>query len=152
MKRLFTLLSLFLALCVTAAELRGKCIRVTDGDTITVEEKDGGKFRIRLAGIDAPENTQPFGKESKAYLSLLLLNQEVTVKFKDIDHYGRIIGRVECSGKDASKMMLKSGLAWHYSYFDGDKESSNLQKKAQESKIGLWSDEDPVPPWEYRSR
>ena len=47
-----------------------RCIRVTDGDTITVVI-DGQKVTIRLVGIDAPEKSkskhqpgQPFSQSS----------------------------------------------------------------------------------------
>ena len=32
--------------------------RVVDGDTIVIQDGKGGKERIRLAGIDAPESKQ----------------------------------------------------------------------------------------------
>ena len=45
-------------------EFTGKVVGVTDSDTITVLVNKA-TIIIRLAGIDAPESTQSFGKKSK---------------------------------------------------------------------------------------
>jgi micrococcal nuclease len=42
----------------------GKVVRVIDGDTITVLHKSRGE-KIRLWGIDCPEEGQNFGTEAK---------------------------------------------------------------------------------------
>ena len=62
MKPLFLLSLLFLSLSLFSAEIIGKVVGVSDGDTITVlDNLDKGKFRIRLNKIDAPEKKQAFG-------------------------------------------------------------------------------------------
>ena len=40
--------------------LPGRVVRVVDGDTIVLEVA-GAQHRINLAGIEAPENIQPWG-------------------------------------------------------------------------------------------
>lgn len=52
-----------------AAELSGTVVGVHDGDAVTV--LDAGKFqhKIRLAGSDAPELNQPFGRVSRQHLA-----------------------------------------------------------------------------------
>src|ERR1700747_1299787 len=56
-KVLWAPLWLLLASAALAKEpiLRGRCVGVTDGDTIRVLTADQQQFRIRLAWIDAPE-------------------------------------------------------------------------------------------------
>ena len=40
----------------------GKVIKITDGDTVPVLDAEETTHKIRLAGIDAPERGQPYGK------------------------------------------------------------------------------------------
>ena len=40
--------------------IRGRIVRVVDGDTVTMRFADG-TFTVRLWGIDAPESSQPYG-------------------------------------------------------------------------------------------
>lgn len=55
---LFLLLT-FVAICQNI--IRGKVIRVADGDTITILDEDNTQIKIRLYGIDCPESHQDFG-------------------------------------------------------------------------------------------
>lgn len=56
------LLILFnLFICVVSGQaIRGKVVRVADGDTITLLDSTNTQVRIRLYGIDCPENGQDF--------------------------------------------------------------------------------------------
>ena len=63
-----TALALCLVFQVHADTLLGKVINVVDGDTITVLDDTNIQHKIRLAGIDAPENRQAFGNISKQSL------------------------------------------------------------------------------------
>ena len=69
MKPLFLLSLLLLSLSLFSAEIIGKVVGVSDGDTITVlDDMDKGTFRIRLDKIEAPEKKQAFGNKSKQFL------------------------------------------------------------------------------------
>lgn len=63
-------LLLMTAARVHAGALQGKVVGVTDGDTITVLDQSNRQFKIRFAGIDAPEKAQPFGQRAKEHLLL----------------------------------------------------------------------------------
>ena len=63
------ILALCLATCVQAADLRGRVVAVSDGDTVTVLDAERHQHKVRLAGIDAPEKAQAFGQASKISLS-----------------------------------------------------------------------------------
>ena len=89
MKPLFLLSLLFLSLSLFSAEIIGKVVGVSDGDTITVSDNlDKGKFRIRLDKIDAPEKKQAFGNKAKQYLSSLIFGKQVSIRYRAVDHYG----------------------------------------------------------------
>ena len=87
----FRLLTLFgLALLIGSAwadELIGRVVGVADGDTLTVLTPDYRKERVRLSGIDAPEQHQAFGQVSKQHLSDLVYGKTVTVDIHKRDHY-----------------------------------------------------------------
>lgn len=133
-------------------EIQGKVICVLDGDTIEVLQ-DKKPVRIRLANIDAPEKKQAFGRWSANQLKALLAAQPVTVTYMQTDRYGRIIGHVfTTNGTDASRFMVQSGAAWVYERYNVDESLPALQREAQEQKRGLWTDSNPVPPWEWRHK
>lgn len=55
----FWLLSLLLVVTSAQAEtLLGRVVGVADGDTITILDNTNTQYKIRLAGIDAPEKKQ----------------------------------------------------------------------------------------------
>ena len=54
------LLALLSLTCLHAQDFTGKCVGVTDGDTITVLV-GLEQMKIRLEGIDTPERGQDFG-------------------------------------------------------------------------------------------
>ena len=109
------ILCLLVAIPLSAAEIKGKVIKVYDGDTITVlDELDGGKFRIRLAGINAPEKGQPGDKEATAFLTRRLLGERVSVRYKAIDIYRRPIGTVWHKGENISQLLLEKKHAVPY--------------------------------------
>ena len=58
-----------------ADQLQGRVVKVSDGDTVTVLDEQRQQHVIRLAGIDAPEKSQPNGQKSKAF-SLRLIFYE----------------------------------------------------------------------------
>ncbi|KVJ48977.1 hypothetical protein AWS31_06165 [Enterobacter hormaechei subsp. steigerwaltii] len=52
-----------------SADVSGRVVRVLDGDTVEILETGNRVTRVRLAGIDAPEKSQPFGQRSRQALS-----------------------------------------------------------------------------------
>ena len=132
-------------------ELKGKVIGVSDGDTLKLLV---GKesHTIRLDGIDAPETGQSFGAKSKEALSRIVFGKQITVETKDKDRYGRLIGRVLHDGEDVNARMIKDGWAWHFKEYSKDKTYAALEVEAKDAKRGLWQDDNPLSPWEFRSR
>src|SRR5690349_7391766 len=100
MPRAATQLALFVLLAVLgtaglgAAELTGRVVGVTDGDTLTLLTPQRTRLTIRLIEIDAPEGGQPWGERSKQALSGLVFSHDVRVVESGKDQYGRTLGRV----------------------------------------------------------
>jgi endonuclease YncB( thermonuclease family) len=140
-----------LALHVSAETISGRVVSVADGDTLNVLTDDHQQFKIRLAGIDAPEKAQAFGQVSKRQLSSLCFNQQAEVKVIATDKYHRTVGDVFCEKTHANEEMIKGGYAWVYrQYSQGFEQFIPLEQAAQEAKIGLWADPQPMPPWLWR--
>ncbi|KAI3958152.1 hypothetical protein MKW98_020794 [Papaver atlanticum] len=108
------------------------------------------KYRIRLRGIDAPENQMPYGLESKVELTYLVQGKCLVVHVYGEDQYGRLVGDVYCNGKFAQEIMLKKGLAWHYKAYDNRPELIKWEKDARVARVGLWAASNPEKPWEWR--
>ena len=89
-------------------------VGVTDGDTVTVVDDSKRLWRVRLAGIDAPEKRQAFGQQSTEALTKRLFGQQVIIEAGKTDHYGRTVGKVMLSGRDVDLEQVRAGLAWHY--------------------------------------
>lgn len=139
-----------------ASEFVGRFVGVADGDTITVLVDGHNSVKVRLAGIDAPEKAQPFGAVSKRQLSDSVFDRSVTVEWTKKDKYGRVIGRVLADGKDICLDQVRSGFAWHYKLYANEQAAGNrtayaaAEEQARREKAGLWSQPNPVPPWEFR--
>lgn len=150
MRRLW--LALLLAANPAAAEtISGKVVGVFDGDTLTVLDAANRQYRVRLAGIDAPEAKQAFGLRSARSLAKLCFRKEARVESSEKEH-GLHIGKVTCDGTEANAEQVRRGLAW-VSPRQTTPGSAlyELETYARLRKIGLWADDKPVPPWEWRS-
>lgn len=151
---------LFWAFSVSAYadQINGRVVSVVDGDTITVLDNTNTQHKIRLAGIDAPEKSQPFGSTSKKSLSDLVYGKQVEVDWKKHDRYGRIVGKVLVNGMDANLMQIKRGMAWFYTKYQNEQstqdrqEYAGAQDYAENNSIGLWADKNPTPPWNFRKQ
>ncbi len=132
--------------------INGEVISIKDGDTFTIKDQRDKLYKIRLADIDAPEIAQPFGRPAKRLLEDLALKKIVRVNYTQVDKYGRLIGEVFLpDGKMLNEEAIKAGLAWHYRV--KHPHSTFLEKmeyKAWKKKMGLWVQEKPIPPWEFR--
>lgn len=114
------------------------------------EEVLARKYRIRLRGIDAPESKMPYGKEAKEELAKLVQGKCLRVLVYDQDRYGRSVGDIYSNGIFVQEMMLKKGLAWHYSAYDQRPEFARWENEARGKRVGLWASSNPEKPWEWR--
>jgi endonuclease YncB( thermonuclease family) len=140
----------------------GRVVGVSDGDTIKVLDADNKQHKIRLYGIDAPEKAQDFGQAAKKRLSQYIFDKHVSVDIKNTDRYGRIVGVVYFEGSiensgftkhNINLQMVLDGMAWAYvSYLrSADKAMYvDAQKDAENVRVGIWSINNPTPPWSFR--
>lgn len=42
------------------------------------------------------------------------------------------------------------GLAWHYKKYNDDEDLAQFEYTARMNKIGIWSQPNPVAPWDFR--
>ena len=147
---LAVLLLLLLQACCSGATMNGVVVSVIDGDTICVVE-EGRLRRVRLAGIDAPELEQAYGRKARSYLASAILKRRVRVEYIDTDRYGRMLGEVFIGKTNVNKKAVRAGYAWHYVHFAEDRaDLAALEQEARRAGRGLWAAPEPVPPWEYR--
>jgi endonuclease YncB( thermonuclease family) len=138
------------------ATLTGRVVRITDGDTLVVLDSSNAQHKIRLAGIDAPERGQAYGTKSKEHLSDSVAGKFVVVEYEKRDRYERILGKVLLSGEDMNLEQIKAGLAWHYKKYQNEQTTadrvkySDTEREARMARRGLWHDDNPMPPWDYR--
>lgn len=134
--------------------IRGNLIRVHDGDTLTILS-DGNQVRIRLENIDAPELSQPWGINSRENLRALVSTKGVlVVQYTGKDRYKRTLGEVFLAdGTDVNKIQVLTGNAWAYKKYCKPLELwCEFENRARGEHRGLWSQQNPIPPWEYRHR
>lgn len=155
---LFTLLiaaAIGLWLCAgftsSAKEVSGKVVSVIDGDTYDLLTAQQHKYRVRMEGIDAPERGMRFYKESKGYLTSLCLGRQVKLRWTKSDRSKRLIAFTYLSdGRELSHEMIKAGWAWHFTKYNKDADLAALQRTARLRRLGLWTDANPIAPWDYR--
>ncbi len=131
----------------------GKVVKVTDGDTITVLT-EGKQKKVRLYGIDCPEYQQPHWQEASRVTRQIVLGQTVDINPIDIDPYGRTVALVWQREILLNVELVRLGLAWVYPQFCTTDwpchQMEELQIHAKEGRVGLWSDDRPVPPWKWK--
>ena len=149
MGRLGIILSTLFILVASAfpsrAESFAKVIGVLDGDTIEVLNGHHAD-RIRLSGIDCPENGQAYGKKEKQAASALIFGKNVTLQIHGKDKYGRMLADVLLTdGTNVNHELVKQGWWWWYrKYAPGDTLLEGLEQDAREARKGLWVDPAPI--------
>jgi len=145
------------------ADFTAKVQRVVDGDTIYVVDNSGKRFKVRLTGIDAPEQNQPHGLASTYHLRGLLLNNFVLLESKpkkgkpySVDRYKRVLAKVILDGRDINLSQVLSGYAWHFKRYQNQQSSSDreiysqAELYAEKNELGLWNEKNPIAPWNWR--
>lgn len=149
-------------------DFHAQVVRVTDGDTIVVEDVDGLHHKVRIVSIDAPEKGrrdytgQAYSERARQNLARLVEKRSVFLDVRELDDYGRILAQVWVGGAgevdrvDAGLEQVCAGYAWFYEAFAStlaptdQKAYRACQAAAMGDRRGLWRASNPVPPWVWR--
>jgi endonuclease YncB( thermonuclease family) len=136
--------------------IQGKAVAIADGETLTLLTEGNKQIKVRLAGIDAPESRQAFGRKAKQNLSDLIFGKTVRVAGSKTDRYGRLITKILLEDEDINLRQVTDGFAWHFKRYEREqtvkdrKAYATAEREAREAGLGLWSDKNPVAPWDFR--
>jgi micrococcal nuclease len=120
-----------------------RVVQVADGDTITVE-LDGERERVRVIGINAPEQGECLADEATELLRDLVDGEEVELiaDRSDRDRFGRLLRYVEVDGTDAGAELVRAGVALARRYPPDTARSdgyATLQLRAADAGRGMWA-------------
>jgi len=126
------------------SEIRGPVASVRSCSEFLVSHRSK-IIAVRVAGIDCPALTQPFGPEAKAFVATLLNKRTVIVRPTGHDRHRRVWGDVLLSdGRSLGIEMLRAGWA-QASATAVDERLSEFEQDARRAKIGLWKEPARVP-------
>ncbi len=142
MKHLFLICIVFVSACTVQGEFGSSYIvhDVIDGDTLDID-----LGRIRLSGINTPETGECYYKEAKEKLEELVLYQEIFLEeeITDTDKYGRFLRYIYTNTTFINGYLVEEGYAKVYDKYNETTkyyfELKELEKKAQEEQLGVWS-------------
>lgn len=137
-----------------------KVLSIESGDTLLVDDGTN-KTVVRIIGTDAPEAGQVFYIEAINNLSDLLVGKRVILRYslhnlKDEDGY--FPARVFLGATDIGLKILEKGFVWYNEkdkfLFEkkDDAENKQMEAKARLAKVGIWKEEKPQKPSEYRKK
>ena len=69
---------------------------------------------------------------------------------------GRLVGKILLNGKDVNLEQVKAGMAWHYKEYQKEQTPEDrelyarAEDEAHQARRGLWLDQEPVEPSEFR--
>ena len=145
---------LCLPLLARAATLQARVIEVESGNTLVVSSINRA-LRIKLKAVAPPEVNQPFSEAAREHLKSLVIDKVVAVEYTHLAD-GYLYARVMLDGIDIGSQMLRDGVAWYDRADDHglNEIDRNLyaqcEQAARDEKRGLWQEQSPVAPWEYR--
>lgn len=123
-----------------------KVTGVTDGDTIKIMYNQKEE-KVRLIGIDTPEDKECFDQEATEKLESLVGGKEVKVEFDETqgerDKYGRLLLYIWEGDIFVNEGMIKDGYAFEYTYslpYKYQEQFKNVENEARENRNGLWGD------------
>ena len=124
---------------------------IQDGDTIAI-----GSQRIRLLGIDAPEDGQDCERGGRSYncgakaenALRSLLRDGVACVGSEFDDFGRLLADCRAAGQDVSAAMVRSG--WALAFRRYSTAYVVEEDAARTAGAGMWAGSF-VPPWEFRA-
>lgn len=129
----------------------GLVTHVHDGDTLT-GLCGAARLQVRVAGIDAPELSQPYGHQAQNRAAALVLGRPVTIGTGHLDRYGRRVAVVTLAdGRSLGLVLVQEGWAfWYRQYAPHASDLRDAEQAAHQRRLGLWQDPAPIAPWGWR--
>jgi endonuclease YncB( thermonuclease family) len=143
--------------------LDGIVLSVADGNHIFVNS-NGHDLQIKLYGIDAPVITkmrrsdpyskpgQPFAGKAFMALSNKILHKQVKVEVMNRNPE-KVVAIIFLENRNINLEMVNEGWAWASEKNRKQPEETDYtaaEEKARARRVGLWSQDNPQPPWEFR--
>ena len=120
-----------------------KVTKVIDGDTFEVSSNFGDKEKVRLIGIETPEQGELCFKEAGAKLSALILNKNVdlvaSASTDNREGRGRLLRYVEIKGQDVGLQMITDG--WAVAAYDSQTTGNTKYKRHEREDLYRSEDE-----------
>ncbi len=147
----FVFVCLLLLSASSQAEDAYTVSNVYDGDTVELKNTNG-RVKLRLTDIDAPERNQAYGQKARRALIKLCKGSHISIRVELMgkDKYNRHLGRLQCDQTDASLYLAQHGYAWYNEKYSDNLSIKSAAATARKDGIGLWSADNPVPPWVWR--
>ncbi|MBN7797840.1 thermonuclease family protein [Parahaliea mediterranea] len=134
-------------------DLRGRIVRVADGDTVSLLDATGQQHKIRLYAIDTPELDQAHGRAAREALSQLVYQRQVGAVVIEVDDYQRKVATLYSGEVDINLALVAAGHAWWYRYHaPHERPLEQAERQARRQRLGLWAGDDPQAPWDWRRR
>jgi micrococcal nuclease len=137
-----------------------KCAKVeavNDGDTFRCVRSNGQSFAVRVAAVDAPEtDIQRAADVARTKLRDIAVDGSRTVCSGARSHARWVCRVFTPQEQDVGALMIEAGAVWYYRQYASQvpptyrKLYGQFEASARAGRVGLWADEDPMPPWTCR--
>lgn len=108
----------------------------------------------RVWRVDCPEAAQPYGEEARDFMLNFTWGKPVRLEPHGVSYDRPVVKVTTLVGGDLGLALVRAGLAWvepRYNKADDyGQELVEAQAEARRERRGLWADEKPVAPWEWR--
>jgi len=139
-------------------QLVGKIERVWGGDHFEFGDHNELHY-ILVRGVDCPKYGQKFYSIARREMRNLTKNKQIRIEVVDRDEMMTEIADVFVVSEDPNQAdinvaleLISTGMGWYDgNEFEGSELLKSAQANAKKDRTGLWSQENPVPPWEYES-
>ena len=149
--------------------IEGLVVGVSEGDRITVNSF-GTEIPVRLYGIAAPQTSkidkftgwyrqgQPYAEDAFRALSIKVLHQTVKIEIRETLAFKTeptqvAVAIVYLDGRNVNLEMVNEGWVWAYRRLLSRADHPHyfgIERMARAKRNGLWAQENPQPPWEFK--
>lgn len=139
---------------VSAQTWTGNVVKVRGGGVLNIAHPEEGVLTIILYGINAPAERQLYLKQAKEFLTEKVEGR--VVKVQELLTEQKIRTAVVSHDEvNTNEKVLQAGYGWVYEKYCDQGFCSDwlaYEKQARDKKLGLWLDENPILPWEWREK